>query len=100
MNTKNSENLYNQALGFMPGGVNSPVRACGSVGCVPLFIDHAKGSKIYDVDGNCFIDYICSWGPNILGHSHPQVINAVINTCKKDLPLVRATREKFSWHSV
>ncbi len=85
MNTKNSENLYNQALGFMPGGVNSPVRVCGSVGCVPLFIDHAEGSKIYDVDGNCFIDYICSWGPNILGHSHPQVINAVINTCKKGL---------------
>lgn len=85
MNTKNSENLYNQALGFMPGGVNSPVRACGSVGCVPLFIDYAEGSKIYDVDGNCFIDYICSWGPNILGHSHPQVINAVINTCKKGL---------------
>ncbi len=85
MNTKNSENLYNQALGFMPDGVNSPVRACGSVGCVPLFIDHAEGSKIYDVDGNCFIDYICSWGPNILGHSHPQVINAVINTCKKGL---------------
>lgn len=85
MNTKNSENLYNQALGFMPGGVNSPVRACGSVGSVPLFIDHAEGSKIYDVDGNCFIDYICSWGPNILGHSHPQVINAVIDTCKKGL---------------
>lgn len=85
MNTKNSEKLYNQALGFMPGGVNSPVRACGSVGCVPLFIDHAEGSKIYDADGNCFIDYICSWGPNILGHSHPQVINAVINTCKKGL---------------
>ena len=85
MNTQNSEKLYNQALGFMPGGVNSPVRACGSVGCVPLFIDHAEGSKIYDADGNCFIDYICSWGPNILGHSHPQVINAVINTCKKGL---------------
>ncbi len=85
MNTKNSENLYNQALGFMPGGVNSPVRACGSVGSVPLFIDHTEGSKIYDVDGNCFIDYICSWGPNILGHSHPQVINAVIDTCKKGL---------------
>ena len=85
MNTKNSEKLYNQALGFMPGGVNSPVRACGSVGCVPLFIDHAEGSKIYDADGNCFIDYICSWGPNILGHSHPQVINAVIDTCKKGL---------------
>lgn len=85
MNTKNSEKLYNQALGFMPGGVNSPVRACGAVGCVPLFIDHAEGSKIYDADGNCFIDYICSWGPNILGHSHPQVINAVINTCKKGL---------------
>ena len=60
MNTTQSEKLYAQALDFMPGGVNSPVRACRSVGRTPLFIDRAEGSKIYDVDGNEFIDYICS----------------------------------------
>ena len=59
MNTTQSEKLYAQALDFMPGGVNSPVRACRSVGRTPLFIDRAEGSKIYDVDGNEFIDYIC-----------------------------------------
>jgi glutamate-1-semialdehyde 2,1-aminomutase len=56
MNTTQSEKLYAQALDFMPGGVNSPVRACRSVGRTPLFIDRAEGSKIYDVDGNEFID--------------------------------------------
>jgi glutamate-1-semialdehyde 2,1-aminomutase len=85
MNIKNSEKLYSQAQNFMPGGVNSPVRACKSVGLTPLFIDKAKGSSIYDVDGNKFIDYICSWGPNILGHSHPEVIEAVKTTCDKGL---------------
>lgn len=85
MNTANSENLYKQALEFMPGGVNSPVRAWKSVGKSPVFIDHAEGDKIYDADGNEYIDYVCSWGPNILGHSHPKVIDSVINTCKKGL---------------
>ena len=78
-----SENLYNEAQKFMPGGVNSPVRACRSVGRTPLFIDKAKGSYIYDVDGNKYIDYICSWGPNILGHCREEVINAVKETCDK-----------------
>lgn len=85
MNTTKSEKLYEQALDFMPGGVNSPVRAWKSVGKSPVFIDHAEGDKIYDVDGNEYIDYVCSWGPNILGHTHPEVINAVIDTCKKGL---------------
>lgn len=85
MNTANSESLYKQALEFMPGGVNSPVRAWKSVGKNPVFIDHAEGDKIYDADGNEYIDYVCSWGPNILGHSHPKVIDSVINTCKKGL---------------
>ena len=62
----------------MPGGVNSPVRAFGAVGRNPLFIDHAKGSYVYDVDGNKFIDYVCSWGPGILGHSHPEVLEEVV----------------------
>ena len=85
MNTTKSEKLYEQALDFMPGGVNSPVRAWKSVGKSPVFIDHAEGDKIYDVDRNEYIDYVCSWGPNILGHTHPEVINAVIDTCKKGL---------------
>lgn len=85
MNTEKSKKLYNEALKFMPGGVNSPVRACRNVGRTPLFIDRAKGSKIYDVDGNEYIDYVCSWGPNILGHSNPEVIEAVKKTCDKGL---------------
>lgn len=85
MNIKNSENLYKEAQQFMPGGVNSPVRACKAVGLTPLFIDRAEGSYIYDVDGNRYIDYICSWGPNILGHSYPQVINAVKEACDSGL---------------
>lgn len=66
MNTQNSERLYERACKFMPGGVNSPVRACRSVGMSPLFIDHASGSRIYDEDGNEFIDYI--W---LLGTEYP-----------------------------
>ncbi|MBQ9155785.1 MAG: glutamate-1-semialdehyde 2,1-aminomutase [Eubacterium sp.] len=81
MNISKSEELYKIALDLMPGGVNSPVRAFGSVGRNPLFIDHARGSRIYDVDGNSFIDYVCSWGPGILGHAHPEVIEAVIKAC-------------------
>ena len=85
MSFDKSQNLYNKALKFMPGGVNSPVRACRNVGKAPLFIDHAKGDKIYDADGNEFIDYICSWGPNILGHGNDAVIAAVKNACDKGL---------------
>lgn len=85
MNTQRSEFLYGRAIEVMPGGVNSPVRACGAVGKKPLFIDHAEGSRIFDVDGNQFIDYVCSWGPNILGHCNPRIIDAVKRSCEKGL---------------
>lgn len=85
MNISKSEQLYNQALEFMPGGVNSPVRACRNVKRTPLFIDHAMGDKIYDVDGNEYIDYVCSWGPDILGHCNREVIDAVKKTCENGL---------------
>lgn len=85
MKIQKSESLYNKAQKFMPGGVNSPVRACRNVGRTPIFISHAFGSKIYDVDGNEYIDYICSWGPNILGHSNAKVIEAVKRTCDSGL---------------
>ncbi len=77
MKITRSQSLYKKALELMPGGVNSPVRAFRAVGGNPLFIARAKGSKIYDVDGNEFIDYVLSWGPMILGHSHPQVVKAL-----------------------
>ncbi len=77
MNTINSEKLFKEALGLIPGGVNSPVRACSSVGGQPLFIDRADGSHIFDVDGNRYIDYVGSWGPMILGHRHEAVIEAL-----------------------
>ena len=77
MNTSRSTDLFREAQKHMPGGVNSPVRAFKSVGRDPLYIAKAKGSKMYDADGNEFIDYVGSWGPMVLGHAHPRVIAAV-----------------------
>jgi glutamate-1-semialdehyde 2,1-aminomutase len=76
-NNENSRILYDRALNVIPGGVNSPVRACKAVGTKPVFIDHAEGCMIFDEDGNGYIDYIGSWGPMILGHSHPAVVEAI-----------------------
>jgi glutamate-1-semialdehyde 2,1-aminomutase len=72
-----SEKYFDEANQCIPGGVNSPVRAFRSVGMSPLFIERGQGSKVYDVDGNEYIDYIGSWGPFILGHSHPTVVEAL-----------------------
>ena len=72
-----SEELFEKSKQRIPGGVNSPVRAFQSVGVTPAFIKKAKGSHIFDVDGNEYIDYVCSWGPGILGHAYPSVIDAV-----------------------
>lgn len=80
---KLSEKMFEEAKEYIPGGVNSPVRAFGSVDASPVFIDHGKGSKFYDVDGNEYIDYISSWGPLILGHCHPSVIKAIESTLLK-----------------
>lgn len=85
MTEQKSKELFDKAKRYIPGGVNSPVRAFGAVGGVPRFIDRAEGSHIWDVDGNEFIDYVCSWGPGILGHAHPRVIDAVKKACDKGL---------------
>jgi len=77
MKTTRSHKLFAEALRYIPGGVNSPVRAFRSVGGQPLFIQRAKGSRLYDVDGNSFIDYVLSWGPMILGHAPPSVVKAI-----------------------
>jgi glutamate-1-semialdehyde 2,1-aminomutase len=72
-----SRRLFDKAVTVIPGGVNSPVRAFRAVGGNPLFIEKAKGSRIYDADGNSFIDYVLSWGPMVLGHAHPKVTAAL-----------------------
>ena len=77
MNESLSDGLFDRAKRCLPGGVNSPVRACGRVGRVPRFIASAKGAHIVDVDGNEYVDYVGSWGPAILGHAHPAVVGAV-----------------------
>jgi len=77
MNNDRSRNFFKESIQVIPGGVNSPVRACKSVGAEPVFIDRAEGARIIDADGNEYIDYVGSWGPMILGHRHPAVIEAV-----------------------
>ncbi|MGZ3682147.1 MAG: glutamate-1-semialdehyde 2,1-aminomutase, partial [Ktedonobacterales bacterium] len=77
MQTARSEALFEEARRVIPGGVNSPVRAFKAVGGVPLFIDHGAGAHIVDADGNRYTDYVGSWGPLILGHAHPRVVDAV-----------------------
>jgi glutamate-1-semialdehyde 2,1-aminomutase len=72
-----SEKLFAEALNYIPGGVNSPVRAFRAVGGQPFFVNKAKGARVWDVDGNEYIDYVCTWGPAILGHAHPKIISAV-----------------------
>src|SRR5436309_1769401 len=75
-----SEALFAEALQYLPGGVNSPVRAFRAVGGQPFFVDRAKGARVWDVDGNELIDYVGTWGPAILGHAHPRIIEAVQKT--------------------
>lgn len=83
MKTELSAQLFAQAKTLIPGGVNSPVRACRSVGCDPLFVAEASGCMITDVDGNRFIDFVGSWGPMILGHAHPEVVEAIRRTASQ-----------------
>ncbi|MDG2273493.1 MAG: aminotransferase class III-fold pyridoxal phosphate-dependent enzyme, partial [Halioglobus sp.] len=80
-----NSNLFETAQNYIPGGVNSPVRAFKGVGGSPLFIDRAKGAYLWDTDDKQYIDYIGSWGPMILGHAHPDVIKAVQETAEKGL---------------
>jgi len=85
MKTKKSEALFEKARARMPGGVNSPVRSCKSVGGRPVFIDRARGAEIVDADGNTYIDYVGSWGPMIVGHNHPEVLAGVKAALKRGM---------------
>lgn len=72
-----SQELFAEALRYLPGGVNSPVRAFRAVGGTPFFAQKAQGARVEDIDGNVYIDYVCTWGPSIMGHAHPEVISAI-----------------------
>jgi len=78
-----SAELYRRALEVLPGGVNSPVRAMEAIGRSPIFVERGEGAELIDVDGNRFVDYVCSWGPLIHGHAHPEVLNAVAKAAAK-----------------
>src|SRR5438270_2804554 len=77
MQTARSSELYQRALRVLPGGVNSPVRAMRAIGRHPIFIAHGEGAELVDVDGHRYVDWVCSWGPLIHGHAHPEVVRAV-----------------------
>jgi glutamate-1-semialdehyde 2,1-aminomutase len=89
-----SEAAFARAEKVIPGGVNSPVRAFGSVGGAPCFIERGKGSHIFDADGNKYIDYVCSWGPLILGHAHSEVIAAIREAAKGGTSFGAATERE------
>mgnify|MGYP001791342693 FL=1 len=95
MKFKKSQKLYNKGLVNLVGAVNSPVRAFASVGGNPLFIDKAKGSKIVDVDGNSYIDYVLSYGPMILGHRHKKVQKAVTKALKNGYSFGASTENEI-----
>ncbi len=82
MNRIQSEKLFGEALRYIPGGVNSPVRAFRAVGGKPFFVNKASGARVWDVDGNELLDYVGTWGPAILGHAHPKIISAVKSTAE------------------
>lgn len=89
-----SESLFKEAVNYIPGGVNSPVRAFGSVGMSPRFIEKADGAYIYDADGNRYVDFICSWGPMILGHNDERIRESVIKACENGLSFGAATEKE------
>ena len=94
MKDTRSKELYERAKVHIPGGVNSPVRAFRAVNRTPRFMESAKGDRIMDADGNEYIDYVCSWGPGILGHAHPQVIKKVMESCENGLTFGAPTEKE------
>ena len=89
--TTQHERVNDRALKVLPGGVNSPVRAMRQIGREPIFIERGEGAELVDVEGNRYIDWVCSWGPLILGHADPAVVSAVIEAAKRGTSYGAAT---------
>src|SRR5881275_3094726 len=87
-----SAELYARALTYLPGGVNSPVRAMRAIGRDPVFVDRAQDAELIDVDGNRYVDWVCSWGPLIHGHAHPEVVAAVVEAAGRGTSLGAPTQ--------
>lgn len=96
---KCSRELFEQAKAVTPGGVHSPVRAFKAVGGTPVFMERALGAQIQDVDGKTYVDYVGSWGPAILGHAHPEVVEAVREAVGRGLSFGTPMRARWSWLS-
>ena len=89
---KKSDELFHRASVKIPGAVNSPVRAWKAVGAQPIFIESGSGATLIDADGNSFLDYVCSYGPAILGHAHPRVTQAIAEQARSGLGFGAPTR--------
>ena len=100
MNTTISEKMFEMAKKVIPGGVNSPVRACRSVGCDPVFIQKAKGSTVYDVDGNEYVDFVSSWGPMIHGHVQPEIVEAITEAANEGTSFGAPTTKEMALASM
>ncbi len=96
MNTTHSAELFRTAQKYIPGGVNSPVRAFGAVGGTPIFFTRGEGAYLFDVDGNRYLDFVASWGPLILGHRHPAVLEAIEKTLRKGTSFGAPTEEEIA----
>ena len=94
MDRAKSQHLFERAQASIPGGVNSPARAFRSVGGTPVFIERGEGARLYDVDGNSYLDYVGSWGPLLLGHRHPRVIEALREVLARRDEFRRADRAR------
>lgn len=94
MGTVSSRKMFERACRVIPGGVNSPVRSFRGVGLTPVFIDRASGARVWDIDGNEYIDYVGSWGPMILGHAHPAIVEAVCRAAEKGTSFGAATENE------
>ena len=94
-----NQQLFEKSQSLIPGGVNSPVRAFGSVGGTPVFFKRGKGSRLWDEDGREYVDYVGSWGPMILGHAHPAVIEAVQKPRLTASRSVHLPRSSWKWQS-
>lgn len=95
MNTEKSEAAFARAEKVIPGGVNSPVRAFGSVGGTPLFIERGEGAYLFDLDGQKYLDFVCSWGPLIAGHAHPEVVDVVSSAARGGTSFGAATEREI-----
>ena len=97
MNQSKSQQLFDQAQRYIPGGVNSPVRSFRAVSGTPPFIARGQGSRVWDVDGNEYIDYLGSWGPLVLGHAHPAVVEALKQAAEGGPALARRWSWRWNW---